>query len=72
MQQLQALHIIDQITDDHFSYDSPVLRNMKYSYRIDLRRFMEDLFGSSAKQNTTIQVQITLAEAASDQRTLVG
>lgn len=54
MQQLQALHIIDQITDDHFTYDSPVIRNMKYSYRIDLRRFMEDLFGSSAKQTTTV------------------
>lgn len=36
------------------------MRQIKYGYFIDLRRFSKDMFGSSAKQTTTIQVQITL------------
>lgn len=49
------------ITDDAFSdgrptYHDPVLRAMKHAYHIDLRRFAKDLFGSSAKQSSTIQV----------------
>ena len=63
------MHILEQITDDSLSYEHPYLRKMKYAYRIDLRRFIDDMFGSSAKQTTTVQVQITLAEAGQAQRT---
>jgi hypothetical protein len=54
LQQLQAMHVLECISDDQFTYDHPVLRKMKYAYRIDLRRFMEDFYGSSAKQTTTV------------------
>ena len=37
---------------------------MKHAYFIDLRRYAEDLFGSSAKQTTTVQVQIQLKTGA--------
>jgi hypothetical protein len=42
------------ITDDAFadlsnSYHSPVLRSIKHAYFLDLRRYSDDLFGSSAK-----------------------
>lgn len=52
------MHILECISDDQFTYDHPILRKMKYAYRIDLRRFMEDFYGSSAKQTTTVQVMI--------------
>ena len=63
MQQLQALEFMSDISDDQMTFEHPVLRKLKCAYRIDLRRFAEDLFGSSAKQTTTVQVQINLAEA---------
>lgn len=40
---------MDTLSDDLMTYHHPILRSMKYAFRIDLRRFSEDLFGSSSK-----------------------
>lgn len=60
-QAIQLLHITDDgFSDGKPTYHDPRLRSTKMAYFIDLRRFSGDLFGSSAKQTTTVQVQISL------------
>jgi hypothetical protein len=67
------MHICDFAQgEDVETYGSnPILRQMKYAYHLDLRRFSGDFFGSSAKQTTTVQLQITL-KTGPGSRTIKG
>lgn len=48
-QQISALHVAESIQDEASVYDHPPLASTKYGYHLDLCRFSNDLFGSSAK-----------------------